>query len=33
MVGMRKYIITKTLRFIHDFYPDDNYANGPHFPL
>ena len=33
MVGMRKYIITKALRCIDEVYPDDNDANGPHFPL
>ena len=30
---MRKYIITKALRCIDEVYPDDNDANGPHFPL
>ena len=33
MVGMRKYIIAKALRCIDEVYPDDNDANGPHFPL
>lgn len=30
---MRKYIIAKALRCIDEVYPDDNDANGPHFPL